>query len=63
MKLNWKQHLLFFMLSQTVSMLGSSIVSLALIWHVTLQTNSGIAITGITLTTFLPQVFIMLVGE
>ena len=62
MKLSWQRKLLIFMTSQTVSMLGSSIVSLSLIWYVTLQTNSGIAITGITITTFLPQALIMLVG-
>ncbi|MGO0862452.1 MFS transporter, partial [Clostridioides difficile] len=50
------------MLSQTISMLGSSIVSLAMIWHVTLQTNSGISIAGITITTFLPQALVMLAG-
>lgn len=60
--MSWKQKLLVFMVSQTISLLGSSVVSLALIWYVTLETNSGIAITGITLTTFLPQALIMLVG-
>ncbi|MGM0123181.1 MFS transporter, DHA3 family, macrolide efflux protein [Enterococcus sp. AZ194] len=62
MKLNWKKRLFVFMVSQTVSMLGSSVVSLSLIWYVTLQTNSGLAITGITITTFLPQALVMLMG-
>lgn len=57
---SWQMKLIVYMLSQTISMLGSSIVSLAMIWHVTLQTNSGISIAGITITTFLPQALIML---
>ncbi|MCC0627593.1 MULTISPECIES: MFS transporter [unclassified Clostridioides] len=59
---NWKIKLAIFMASQTISMLGSSIVSLAMIWYITLQTNSGISIAGITATTFLPQALVMLVG-
>ncbi|MCC0661767.1 MULTISPECIES: MFS transporter [unclassified Clostridioides] len=59
---SWQMKLTAYMLSQTISMLGSSIVSLAMIWHVTLQTNSGISIAGITITTFLPQALIMLAG-
>lgn len=59
---SWQMKLTVYMLSQTISMLGSSIVSLAMIWHVTLQTNSEISIAGITITTFLPQALIMLAG-
>ncbi|MGO0884837.1 MFS transporter [Clostridioides difficile] len=59
---SWQMKLTVYMLSQTISMLGPSIVSLAMIWHVTLQTNSGISIAGITITTFLPQALVMLVG-
>lgn len=50
------------MASQGISLLGSSVVSLAMIWHVTLHTGSGIAVAGVTITTFLPQALVMLLG-
>ena len=57
---NWQQRLTIYLISQGISLLGSSIVSLAIIWYVTLKTQSGYAVTGVTLTTFLPQAMVML---
>lgn len=59
---NWKKKFALYMVSQAISMLGSSIVSLALIWYVTLQTSSGMIIAGVTITTFIPQALVMLFG-
>ncbi|MFV0394100.1 MAG: MFS transporter [Coprobacillaceae bacterium] len=61
-KMQWKTKLGIYMISQIITMLGSSIVSLSIIWYITLQTNSEISVAGITITTFLPQALIMLVG-
>lgn len=50
------------MVSQGISLLGSSVVSLAIIWYVTLGTGSGSLVAGVTITTFLPQALVMLYG-
>lgn len=59
---SWKKQFYKLMISQGISMLGSLIVSSAMIWYVTLQTNSGVAIAGVTITTFVPQMLLLLPG-
>ncbi|MGF7059874.1 MFS transporter [Brassicibacter mesophilus] len=59
---NWHFKLFAYMTSQGVSLLGSTIVSFAVMWYVTLKTGSGIAVAGVTITTYLPQALIMLFG-
>lgn len=59
---NWIYKLSAYMASQGLSLLGSTIVSFAIMWYVTLKTKSGIAIAGVTITTYLPQALIMLFG-
>jgi len=41
MKTDWKRDITLFFTSQTLSMLGSSLVQYAMMWHITLQTKSG----------------------
>ena len=38
---SWKKKIVLFLLSQNVSLFGSSVVGFAIIWHITLQTSSG----------------------
>jgi DHA3 family macrolide efflux protein-like MFS transporter len=56
----WKKNITLFLISQTISMLGSALTQYAMIWYVTLTTQSGMMMTLSTLCTFLPQVFISL---
>lgn len=58
----WQYKLTAYMVSQGISLLGSSVVSLAIIWYVTLKTGSGSTIAGVTITTFLPQALVLLYG-
>lgn len=58
MNSNWKKKIITFLVSQGITLLGSSIVQLAIIWHVTLQTSSGFWITVLTLCSFIPQMII-----
>lgn len=58
----WQYKLTAYMMSQGISLLGSSVVSLAIIWYVTLETGSGSLVAGVTITTFLPQALVMLYG-
>lgn len=55
---NWKKNAILFLLSQSVSLFGSSIVQYAIIWHITLTTGSGVMMTLATLCGFLPQIFV-----
>ena len=54
----WKKKALAFITSQAVSLFGSSIVQMAIVWYVTMQTSSGIWLTTLTLSSFLPQMII-----
>lgn len=50
----------FFVLwsGQALSLLGSRVASFALVWWVTQQTGSAVALTTLTLMFFLPQIFL-----
>lgn len=53
---NWKRNITYFLISQQCSIFGSSVASFAVIWYITLETSSGVAITAVTIASFLPQI-------
>ncbi len=55
---NWKKYLSLFMISQTVSLLGSMLVMYTIMWHITLSTQSGIMMTIMVLCSFVPSILI-----
>ena len=56
----WKKKITLFLASQTLSLFGSSLVQYAIIWYITLTTQSGIMMTISTICGFLPQIAISL---
>lgn len=56
----WKQKIASFLLAQTISLFGSSLVQYAIIWYITLSTSSGKMLTISTLCGFVPQIIISL---
>lgn len=58
MKQNWKRNIAVFMTSQALSIFGSSLVQYAMMWHITLQTKSGMAATVSIICGFLPMLFL-----
>ena len=64
MKINktWKFSALLFLISQNISLFGSSIVGYAVIWHITLETSSGFWTMMATIFSNLPQIIISLWG-
>lgn len=56
----WKRKTLLFLSSQGLSLFGSMLVQYAIIWYVTLTTQSGLYLTISTLVSFLPQILISL---
>lgn len=57
---NWNTPITRFLTAQTISLLGSSLVQYAIIWHITLTTSSGKMLTLSSLCGFLPQILISL---
>lgn len=54
----WKKKASLFITSQGITLFGSSVVQMAMIWYVTLKTSSGIWLTILTLASFIPQMII-----
>lgn len=59
---NWKYKVTLFLMSQGISLFGSSVVTFAISWYVTLETGSGLMLTISVLVSFLPQIVVSLYG-
>lgn len=51
---NWKRNIIIFLSSQTISLFGSSLVQYAIMWHITLTTQSGMMMTLFIICGFIP---------
>jgi len=58
----WKRKTALFFASQCITLFGSSVVSFAIVWYVTLKTASGGWIAALTVCSFLPQTLISFVS-
>jgi len=58
MNSSWKRTTAFFLTGQSLSMIGSMIVQYAMMWHITLTMQSGIAMMLYIICGFLPSFFI-----
>ncbi|MNO33514.1 enterobactin exporter EntS [compost metagenome] len=54
MPLNWKKNIVLFLTSQTISLFGSSLVQYAILWYITLNTQSGLMMTISIICGFVP---------
>lgn len=54
--------IVIFLISQNLSLFGSSVVGFAIVWYITLETSSGIWLMLSTICSILPQVVISLWG-
>ncbi|MCL2004216.1 MAG: MFS transporter [Oscillospiraceae bacterium] len=54
----WKKNTALFLIGQGVTLFGSMLVHYAIIWHITLQTQSGVMMTLIAISGALPMFFI-----
>jgi DHA3 family macrolide efflux protein-like MFS transporter len=55
---DWIKNIVLFLLSQNISLFGSSLVQYAIFWHITLNTESGIMMTIYIICGFLPTFFL-----
>lgn len=51
---HWKRNIILFLSSQTISLFGSSLVQYAMMWHITLTTQSGVMMTVYIICGFIP---------
>lgn len=58
MNKNWKKNIFLFLASQTISLFGSSLVQYAIMWHITLKTQSGVMMTIAIICGFVPTLFL-----
>jgi len=55
---NWKKNSAFFIGGQSISLFGSMLVQYAIMWHITLETRSGLIMTLSILAGFIPSLFL-----
>lgn len=55
---NWERNIVLFLISQTVSLFGTMLVQYAIMWHITLTTQSGVMMTVAIICGFLPTFFL-----
>ena len=59
---NWRRKTILFLVSQSVTLLGSQVVQMAVVWYVTLHTASGVWVAAFSVCSYLPQFFISFWG-
>lgn len=59
---NWKRNSVLFLVSQSITLFGSTVVQMAIIWFVTRQTSSGSWVAAFTICSYLPQFLISFAG-
>lgn len=58
----WRRRAVLFIISQGITLFGSSIVQMAIIWQVALETSSGFWLTVLTLSSTIPQMILSFFG-
>ncbi len=59
---SWKKKTILFLISQCITLFGSTLVQMAIIWYVTMETSSGMWVATFTVCSYLPQFLISFVG-
>ena len=59
---SWKLPSFRFLLSQSISLFGSTLVQMAIVWYVTLEPSSGGWVAAFTICSYLPQFLISFWG-
>ena len=53
-KIHWKRNIILFLSDQTLSLFGSALVQYAIMWYITLTTQSGLMMTLYIICGFIP---------
>lgn len=58
----WKRRTVLFLISQCVTLFGSTVVQMAIVWYITLETSSGAWVAAFTVCSYLPQFLLSFIG-
>ena len=58
----WQKRILLFLTSQCITLFGSTLVQMAIVWYATMQTASGVWVAAFTVGCYLPQFLISFIG-
>jgi DHA3 family macrolide efflux protein-like MFS transporter len=58
----WQSRTLTFLISQCITLFGSTLVQMAIVWYVTFQTSSGAWVAAFTICSYLPQFLISFIA-
>ena len=61
-KTEWKGRTLLFLISQCITLFGSTLVQMAVVWYVTLRTSSGAWVAAFSVCAYLPQFLILFIS-
>ncbi len=61
-KNSWKRRTILFLISQCITLFGSTLVQMAIVWYVTLETSSGAWVAAFSVCSYLPQFLISFIG-
>ena len=62
MKNPWKRRVIWFFSGQCVSLFGSQVTQMAIVWHATLETGSGALVAAFSICSYLPQFMLSFLG-
>ena len=60
--IDWEKRTILFLTSQCITLFGSTLVQMALVWYATMQTSSGAWVAAFTVCSYLPQFLISFLG-
>lgn len=58
----WKKKTILFLTSQSITLFGSTLVQMALVWYATMETSSGVWVAAFTVCSYLPQFLVSFLG-
>lgn len=58
----WKIRAILFFISQSITLFGSTLVQMAIVWYVTLNTSSGVWVAAFSVCSYLPEFIISFLG-
>ena len=60
--MNWKRKTILFLVSQSITLFGSTLVQMAIVWYATLHTSSGTWVALFSVCSYIPQFLISFFG-
>ena len=58
----WQKRILLFLISQCITLFGSTLVQMALVWYAAMETSSGAWVAAFSVCSYLPQFFLSFLG-